>query len=106
MEPKEVIIQLQDEDRLIEVPSNKSIMEAALDAAVKLIHSCLKGQCGSCRGFVVSGEVEMKNNFSLFEDEVKAGQVLLCQSYPISDEVIINPIRKPKIKSHVYSQSF
>jgi ring-1,2-phenylacetyl-CoA epoxidase subunit PaaE len=97
MEPKEVIIQLQDEDRLIEVPVNKSIMQAALDAGVKLIHSCLKGQCGSCRAYVVSGEVEMRNNFSLFEEEVKAGQVLLCQSYPISDEVVINPIRKPII---------
>ena len=96
MEPKEVIIQLVDEDRLVEVPATKSIMQAALDAGVKLIHSCLKGQCGSCRAFVVSGEVEMRNNFSLFEEEVKAGQVLLCQSYPVTDEVVINPVRKPK----------
>jgi ferredoxin len=96
MEPKEVIIQLVDEDRLVEVSTNKSIMEAALDAGVKLIHSCLKGQCGSCRAFVVSGQVEMRDNFSLFEEEIKAGQVLLCQSYPITDEVVINPIRKIK----------
>lgn len=96
MEPKEVIIQLTDEDRLIEVQANQSIMQAALEAGVKLIHSCLKGQCGSCRAYVVNGEVEMRNNFSLFEEEVNAGQVLLCQSYPISNEVVINPIRKPK----------
>lgn len=93
---KEVIIQLTNEERLIEVVPNKSIMQAALDAGVKLIHSCLKGQCGSCRAFVVSGEVDMLINFSLFEEEVKAGQVLLCQSYPVSDQVIVNPIRKPK----------
>ena len=94
METKDVIVQLPGEDRLI--PPNKSIIQTALDAGVKLIHSCLKGECGSCRAFVVSGEVEMRNNFSLFEAEVKAGQVLLCQSYPITNEVIITPIRKPK----------
>lgn len=94
MEPKEVIIQLPDEDRLVEVSANKSVLQAALDAGVKLIHSCLKGQCGSCRAFVVSGEVEMRNNFSLFEEEVKAGQVLLCQSYPITEQVTLSPIRK------------
>jgi ferredoxin len=96
MEPKEVIIQLPDEDRLMEVTANKSIMEAALDVGIKLIHSCLKGQCGSCRAFVVSGEVEMRNNFSLFEEEVKAGQVLLCQSYPVTEQVTLSPIHKPQ----------
>lgn len=96
MEPKEVIIQLKDENLLIVVNPNKSILQASLDAGIKLIHSCKQGQCGSCRAHVVSGEVEMGNNSSLFEDEVKAGQVLLCQSYPITAEVVINPIRKPK----------
>lgn len=94
---KEVIIQLTHEERLIEVPTDKSIMQAALDAGVKLIHSCLKGQCGSCRAYVVNGEVEMRNNFSLFEEEVKAGQVLLCQSYLVTNCATVNPIRKPKI---------
>jgi ring-1,2-phenylacetyl-CoA epoxidase subunit PaaE len=93
---KEVIIQLTNEERLIEVPSDKSIMQAALDAGIKLIHSCLKGQSGSCRAYVVNGEVEMRNNFSLFEEEVKAGQVLLCQSFPITNCATVNPIRKLK----------
>jgi len=97
MKTKEVIIQLNDGDRLIEVAESSSIMNAALGAGIKLIHSCLKGQCGSCRAYLVSGKVEMKNNFSLFEDEINAGQILLCQSYPLTDAVIVNPIRKPKI---------
>ena len=96
METKEVIIQLNDEDRLINVPNNSSIMQAALDAGLKLIHSCLKGQCGACRAYLVDGEVDMKNNFSLFEEEIQAGQILLCQSYPLTGQVIVNPIRKPK----------
>ena len=96
METKEVIIQLINEDRLVEVPNSKSIMETALDVGVKLIHSCLKGQCGSCRAFLVSGKVEMKNNFSLFEEELKEGQILLCQSFPISNNVMVKPIRQPK----------
>lgn len=97
MENKEVIIQLSDGDRLVNVPPDQSIMNAALKAGIKLIHSCLKGQCGSCRAYLVSGEVEMKNNFSLFEDEINAGQILLCQSYPLTDEIVVSPIRKPKV---------
>lgn len=96
MEAKEVIIQLNGGDRLISVAEGSSIMNAALSAGIKLIHSCLKGQCGSCRAYLVNGKVEMKNNFSLFEDEINAGQILLCQSYPLTEDVIVNPIRKPK----------
>lgn len=96
METNEVIIRLTDEERLIHVTPQQSIMQAALDAGINLIHSCLKGQCGSCRAFLISGEVEMRINHSLFEEEVNAGQVLLCQSYPITSEVVISPIRKPK----------
>jgi len=92
----EEFIQLTDEERLIQVTPQQSIMQAALDTGIKLIHSCLKGQCGSCRAFVVSGEVDMRNNYSLFEAEIAAGQILLCQSYPITSEVVVKPIRKPK----------
>lgn len=93
---KEIRIRLNDQDYLITATGEKSIMHTALEAGIKLIHSCLKGQCGSCRAYLMSSDVEMKNNFSLFEDEINAGQILLCQSYPLTDAVTVNPIRKPK----------
>jgi hypothetical protein len=63
MESKEVIIQLVDEDRLIEVPAGMSIKEAALLTGVKLIHSCLKA-------YVREKELERKNtlDYKLLED--------------------------------------
>lgn len=96
METKDVIIQLPSGDRLISTSPNQSILQSALEAGIKLIHSCMKGQCGSCRAYLVDGKVDMKNNFSLFEEEVNEGQILLCQSYPVTNEVIVKPIRKPK----------
>ena len=96
MNKKDIIIQLAQGDRLVSVSENQSIMEAALSSGIKLIHSCRQGQCGSCRAFLVDGEVDMRNNGSLFEDEVKQGQVLLCQSFPITETVTVKPIRQKK----------
>ncbi len=96
MRLKEINIQLNDQDHLITSTGEKSIMHTALEAGVRLIHSCLKGQCGTCRAYLLEGKVEMRNNFSLFEEEVNEGQILLCQSFPITDRVTVNPIRKPK----------
>lgn len=93
---KDIIIQLKDTEHLVQTSTDESIMQTALKNGLKLIHSCLKGECGSCRAILISGEVDMKNNFSLFEEEVKGGQILLCQSHPLSNEIVIKPIRIPK----------
>ena len=96
---KDVIIQLTQGERLIQTRDDQSILQAALESGVKLIHSCLQGQCGSCRAYLVSGEVDMKKNAVLFDDELNEGQILLCQSYPVSENVIVKPIRQLKSNS-------
>lgn len=93
---KDIILVINDAEHLLQTELDEPIMKTALSKGVKLVHSCLKGECGSCRAHLISGEVDMKNNFSLFEDEVREGQILLCQSYPVSSEVTVKPIRIPK----------
>ena len=39
---------------------------------------------------VTEGEVEMRANHALEDDEVKAGYVLTCQSYPRTDKVSVD----------------
>jgi ring-1,2-phenylacetyl-CoA epoxidase subunit PaaE len=96
MSYKEIIIKLTDQERLVHVPQDQSILGAALSEGIKLFHSCQKGMCGSCRAVLISGDVDMRNNFSLTEDEIRAGQILLCQSYPVAHGVVVDPIRKPR----------
>ena len=93
---KDIIIQINESEHLVQTVMDESIMQTALKNGVKLIHSCLKGECGSCRAHLISGEVDMKNNFSLFEEEVREGQILLCQSHPVSSEIVVKPIRIPR----------
>lgn len=39
---------------------------------------------------VIEGEVEMDSNHALEDYEVAAGYVLSCQSYPVSDKVVLD----------------
>ena len=41
--------------------------------------------CGTCRAFLVSGEVRMDRNYALEPEETEAGYVLACQSHPVTD---------------------
>jgi len=49
--------------------------------------SCRSGGCASCRATVTVGEVVMDRNWALDEDEIASGQILTCQSHPVSSQV-------------------
>ncbi len=96
MDTGKIVIKQYEGEAAIQMVEGASILQTALDNNIKLIHSCKKGECGSCRAFLLEGEVDMKENYSLFEEELQQGQILLCQSYPQTNLVIVDPIRKLK----------
>ena len=76
---------------LVELPrDSKNILDAANEHGADLPFSCKAGVCSTCRCKVVEGEVEMDNNFALEDYEVAAGYVLSCQSYPVTDKVVLD----------------
>ena len=75
--------------RSIQVPRDRTILDAAKDIGLHLPYSCRAGVCASCRVKVVSGTVAMKRNQALEDWEVQAGFVLSCQARPTSDAVEI-----------------
>lgn len=67
-----------------------SLLRAALEQGVELPWSCQGGVCSTCRCKVVEGEVEMDTNFALEDYEIASGFRLACQSYPLSDRLVID----------------
>ena len=46
--------------------------------------------CGTCRARLVDGEVTMRRNYALEQEELDAGYVLTCQSLPVSPSIIVD----------------
>jgi ring-1,2-phenylacetyl-CoA epoxidase subunit PaaE len=67
-----------------------SILDGALQLGADLPFACKGGVCATCRAKLISGKVEMDNNYALEEDELAAGFILTCQSHPRSAEVHID----------------
>ncbi|MDH3761024.1 MAG: 2Fe-2S iron-sulfur cluster-binding protein [Gammaproteobacteria bacterium] len=78
-------------------PADKSILNAAHAAGILISYSCRSGQCGSCRGRIVSGEVVYVDGLpdAISATEARDGQVLFCSAYPASDLTI--EILKPDL---------
>jgi len=67
----------------------QSLLEAGLASGIELPYSCKGGVCSTCRCRVVEGEVDMDVNFALEDYEVARGYVLACQSYAVTDRVVV-----------------
>ncbi|MET7639204.1 2Fe-2S iron-sulfur cluster-binding protein [Streptomyces sp. NPDC005438] len=65
----------------------ESVLETVLRHRADAPFACKGGVCGTCRAFVVDGEVRMDRNYALEDDEVEAGYVLACQSHPVTEQV-------------------
>lgn len=76
--------------QLINVLPGQSLLEAMKDHGIKVQYSCSRGTCGSCWATRDKGNVRMVNNFALSAADVSEGKILLCQSFPLDEEVSIS----------------
>jgi len=70
--------------------TKENIIDAALKQGIELPYSCKGGVCSTCRAKLIEGEVDMDANFALEDYEIERGFILCCQSYPVTDKVVVD----------------
>lgn len=86
----EVTVVLDGRSITATLPRDETILDAAEKFRSDLPFACKGGVCGTCRAKVTHGAVDMRRNYALEDDEVDAGFVLTCQSYPDSADVTVD----------------
>ncbi|PIV73503.1 MAG: phenylacetate-CoA oxygenase/reductase subunit PaaK [Rhodobacteraceae bacterium CG17_big_fil_post_rev_8_21_14_2_50_65_11] len=85
-----ISITLDGATQTVMVGKDVSVLDAALENALDAPFACKAGVCSTCRCRVLEGDVEMIANHALEDYEVEKGYVLSCQSYPVSDRVVVD----------------
>jgi Flavodoxin reductases (ferredoxin-NADPH reductases) family 1 len=85
----EVLLHFFERSNLLEVMPGKSILDTALEEGIPLFYSCKNGTCGRCAGKLLCGKVHMKANYALRDELLQVGYILLCQSFPLDNEVTV-----------------
>lgn len=66
-----------------------TLLQHARRAGLTPPFSCESGNCATCIGHLTAGEVTMRVNDALDEEEVAEGWVLTCQSDPVTPDVSV-----------------
>jgi ring-1,2-phenylacetyl-CoA epoxidase subunit PaaE len=79
-----------DGDELLMKPGQRTVLQAALDEGLDPPYSCGAGACSTCLAKVLSGEVGMIANNVLSDSDVSDNWTLLCQTYAITEDVVLS----------------
>jgi ring-1,2-phenylacetyl-CoA epoxidase subunit PaaE len=87
----DVTIRLDGKAFQFDLPfDSDNLLDAALKQGADLPFACKGGVCCTCRAKLIEGRVEMEVNYALEEDEVEAGFILTCQSFPTTEKVVVD----------------
>jgi len=89
-------------DRAIAVPEDQYILDIAEEAGIRLPSGCKQGECSACVAKLVSGEVDQSEQKFLRPEEVQAGYVVTCVTYPLSDCTLHTHQEKVLYQSSLY----
>ncbi len=75
----------------IEVDEDQTILRAAAEQGIMLMHGCKEGQCASCKSFILDGDdvdLDRYSTFALPDYEKEEGFTLLCRAHAYEDLTI------------------
>jgi phthalate 4,5-dioxygenase reductase component len=71
-------VELRKTGQTLDVPADRSILEAMRDAGFKTVSSCESGTCGTCKTGLLEGEADHRD--MVLMDEEKADKIMICVS--------------------------
>ncbi|MEH6577031.1 MAG: hybrid-cluster NAD(P)-dependent oxidoreductase [Amphritea sp.] len=81
------------DDKSIPATNQRTLLEHAESAGIKLPNSCRAGVCGACKVTLTEGEYIQVEAPALSDEDRKAGKVLACCCTPMSDVVLSSEVK-------------
>ncbi|MBE9231727.1 2Fe-2S iron-sulfur cluster binding domain-containing protein [Cuspidothrix issatschenkoi LEGE 03284] len=89
-------------NQTIQVPDDQYIIDIAEETGIRLPSACKQGECSACVAKLIRGEIDQSEQKFLRPQEIAAGYVVTCVSYPLSDCVLETHQEQVLYKSSLY----
>jgi ferredoxin len=83
--PKEVVVRLSGRTHRLQYHRGETLLETMRRAGLTTPFVCEQGVCGTCMARRLRGEVALRENHVLSDEDLLAGYILACQAVPCGD---------------------
>jgi vanillate O-demethylase ferredoxin subunit len=83
-------VRLASSGQIVDVPADKSVVQALADAGVEVLVSCEQGVCGTCLTRVLEGEPEHRDSYLTPEEQAANDQFTPCCSRSRSGMLVLD----------------
>lgn len=92
------LVTLTEENTQFSCEENQTVLDAALEKGITISYGCRNGQCGSCMGDLLAGQVNYPEGQppGLSDVDRKSGKALFCKAVPDGDITIKVNVLKPE----------
>jgi 3-ketosteroid 9alpha-monooxygenase subunit B len=80
--PKEVVVRLNGRTHRLEYHRGETLLETMRRAGLITPFVCEQGVCGTCMARRLKGEIALRGNRVLSDEDLAAGYTLACQGVP------------------------
>lgn len=91
--PEEVVVRINGRTHRLKYHKGDTLLETMRRAGILTPFVCEQGLCGTCMARLVKGEVALRENHVLSDDDLASGYTLACQGVPCSTECEIEVLR-------------
>ena len=81
---------LERSGRSIEVPADKSVLDALLDAGIDMPYSCMEGVCGTCETRVLDGEIDHRDGVLSAVERKRGDVMMVCVSRCKGERMVLD----------------
>lgn len=83
-------VELATSGLTLSVPPDRTIMEAAEDAGLQVLHSCREGTCGTCETAVLDGQVDHRDSLLTPAEQAANDTMFICVSRAACARLVID----------------
>jgi ferredoxin len=84
---------------VLEVGEDEYILDAAYRAGLGIPSMCLQGFCLTCASILLKGKVDQSEALRYYQEDRRAGFILICSAKPRSD-LCIKTHQKKQMQKH------
>jgi len=94
------VVTIAEQNLQFNCSAEQTVLDAALDQGITMSYGCRNGLCGSCKGQLISGQVDYPDGQpgGITEQELEQQQALFCKAVPQSDLTIKVTVLQPELE--------